>query len=101
MLWAAFIAWVLVLGSAAAWVGMRGWKLTRQVRAAQREVQARVDAMPREQISERLAELEQRMDGMHAALDRLHASLAELQVLLRALRDVRSRISWVRSFFTA
>jgi ABC-type phosphate transport system auxiliary subunit len=101
VLWVTFIVWLLVLGSAVAWVGIRGWKLARRVRATQLEVQARLDAMPRDRVVERLGELEQRMDKLHAALDRLHASLAELQVLLHALRDVRSRISWVRSFFTA
>jgi uncharacterized membrane protein YccC len=100
VLLAVIIAWLAVVLVVTLWAALRGWRLWKTARSAQREVERQLENAGLERLPERMAELEHRQALLAEALDRLQISLAELRVLVKALTTVGGRLSAARAFFT-
>jgi len=94
------IVWLVIVLALGAWVGVRGWRLWKAARAAQRDVETRLEASRLEELPGRIEELERRQQMLAESLDRLQRSVAEFAVLWNAATGVRRQVMGVRGFFT-
>jgi uncharacterized small protein (DUF1192 family) len=95
------VAWVVVVGGALLFVGVRGWRLFRRVRAVQAELESRVSALQEggvASLERRTALLQERQARLQAAVADLQVSLAGARVLLAAWSDARSGVDAVRRY---
>jgi exonuclease VII small subunit len=82
------------------WVGLRGRRLWKAARAAQRSVESHLKDARLQELPGRVAELERSQVRLSEALERLQRSAAEFAVLWNAIGGVRRQVTGVRGFFT-
>jgi ABC-type phosphate transport system auxiliary subunit len=93
------IAWLVVVLPMSAWVGLRGWRLWKTARSAQRQVEGHLSDARLQDLPDRIAELERGQQRLADALARLQTSVAEFAVLWHAVGGVRHQAAGVRGFF--
>ncbi len=84
MVLVAVIVWLVVVGACFVYALVRGLRTYRRVRAAQATIQGRMAVLEGEglgTLTERTAELNEKVARMQAALDRLEHARAGLEVL--------------------
>ena len=91
MVLVAVIVWVVVVGACFGYAVICGFRTYRRVRAAQSTIQGRIAVLEGEGLgvlTQRTAELNEKMAAMQAALARLEGSLAGLNVLTSSVSGV-------------
>jgi hypothetical protein len=99
VLWLLVIIWLVIVLALGTWVGVRGWRLWKAARAAQQDVETRLEASKLDELPGRIEELERRQQVLTESLDRLQRSAAEFAVLWNAAAGVRRQVMAVRGFF--
>jgi hypothetical protein len=93
------IVWLVIVLGLGTWVGVRGWRLWKAARAAQQDVETRLEASKLDELPGRIEELERRQQVLAESLDRLQRSAAEFAVLWNAAAGVRRQVMAVRGLF--
>jgi hypothetical protein len=99
MVLVAVILWVVIVGGCFAYAVACGFRTFRRVRAAQATIQGRLAVLEGEglgALSERSAELKEKMAAMQVALARLERSLAGLTILTSSVGDARKALTILR-----
>ena len=99
MVLVAVILWVVIVGGFFAYAVVCGFRTFRRVRAAQATIQGRLAVLEGEglgTLTERSAELNEKMAAMQTALARLERSLAGLTLLTASVGDARKALTILR-----
>jgi hypothetical protein len=103
MLWWLVLAWVVVVGGFAVWIGIRGAGTARQVSRAQRALEpqiAQLQGVGLTELATRQAELQEGIVRLQTAVENLNRSLERLRLTIdawnQAVRPVRMAIRFFR-----
>jgi hypothetical protein len=103
MLWWLVVAWVVVVGSFAVWIGIRGAGTARHVSRTQRALEpqiAQLQGVGLADLATRQAELQEGIARLQTAVENLNRSLERLRLMIdtwnQAVRPVRMAIRFFR-----
>jgi hypothetical protein len=103
MLWWLVVAWLVVVGGFAVWIGIRSAGTARHVASTQRLLEpqiAHLQGVGLAELATRQAELQDRVARLQTAVENLNHSLERLRLLIdtwnQAVRPLRMAIRFFR-----